>query len=179
MKNLTILVVITIILASCQPTDTEKRVTSDNKFSISLPSFLTKVSNLNEDASLQYQHAWKEFYVIVIDETREEIQKALTDNNLTERYPNNIDGYADLILDNFTQSIVVSNKSIEIDTLINNLPAKVLTVSGQVEGIDAFYYLAFIEGKQRYYQIMTWTLSSKEYEHKEKMKRLLYSFKEI
>jgi hypothetical protein len=115
----------------------------------------------------------------VIDESKSEMQKALDDNNLAETYANDIKGYSDLLMNGFEQTISVSHKSEIIDTTINNMPARLLTVSGRVEGIDAYYSLAFIQGKERYYQIMAWTLSNKEYEYKDKMNRIMYSLKEL
>ena len=159
--------------------DEQQTVTIENKYSVAIPSFLTKASGLNDYASLQYQHAWKEFYVIVIDESKAEMQKALDDNNLTETYTNDIKGYSELLMNGFEKAISVSHKSEIIDTTINNMPARLLTVSGRTEGIDAYYSLAFIQGKERYYQIMAWTLSNKEYEYKDKMNRIMYSLKEL
>jgi hypothetical protein len=179
MKKITILLLTILSLNSCQSGDEQQTVTIENKYSVALPSFLTKASGLNDDASLQYQHAWKEFYVIVIDESKSEIKKALDDNNLTEAYNNNIKGYSELIINGFIQAISVSHKSEFVDTTINNMPARLLTVSGRTEGIDAYYSLAFIQGKERYYQIMAWTLSNKEYEYKDKMNRIMFSLKEL
>jgi hypothetical protein len=178
-KKLYLIILSLIILVSCQPADTEKNIIIENRYSISIPSFLTKVSNLNEEASLQYQHALKEFYVIVIDEPKEEMQKALTAYDLTDIYTNNVHGYTNLFLDNFEQVISVSKKSDVIDTLINSMPARVFNIIGRVEGIDAYYSLAIIEGEKSYYQVMAWTLSNKEVQYKENMNRILYSLKEL
>ena len=180
MKKLNILILTIILITSCQSGETERLVTIGNKYSISLPSFLVKASTtLNEDASLQYLHTWKEFYVIVIDESKSEMQKALVENNLTDIYTNDIDGYSSLILDNFEQVISISNKSEIVKTRINDLPARLITINGYAEGINAYYSLAFIQGKERYYQIMAWTLSSKESNFKDKMNKIMYSFKEL
>src|SRR5699024_11005273 len=132
-----------------------------------------------EDASLQYLHTWKEFYVIVIDESKSEMQKALIDNNLTDVYSNNIKGYSDLLLDGFEEEISIYNKSDITDTQINKMPARLLSISGRTEGLDVYYSLAFVEGKERYYQIMAWTLSNKESKYKAKMKKIMYSLKEL
>lgn len=164
---------------SCQSSEKEQIVTVENKYIVSVPSFLTQVNNLNEDASLQYQHAWKEFYVIVIDEPKIEMHKAILDNNLANIYSNNVSGYTNLLMDNFERIISVSRKSDVVDTLVNNMPAKILSISGRAEGIDAYYTFGFIEGKERYYQIMAWTISSKENEYKEKMNQIIYSLKEL
>ena len=179
MKKITILLLTILSLNSCQSSDDQQTVTIENKYSVAIPSFLTKASGLNDDASLQYQHAWKEFYVIVIDESKAEMQKALDDNNLAETYNNDIKSYSELLMNGFEQAINVSNKSEFIDTTINNMPARLLTLSGRTEGIDGYYSLAFIQGKERYYQILAWTLSSKEYEHKDQMNRIMYSLKEL
>ncbi len=179
MKKITILLLTILSLTSCQSGDEQQTVTIENKYSVAIPSFLTKASGLNDDASLQYQHTWKEFYVIVIDESKTEMQKALDDNNLTEIYTNDIKGYSELLMNGFEEAISVSHKSEIIDTTINNMPARLLTVNGQAKGLDIFYSLAFIQGKERYYQIMAWTLSSKEYKYKDKMNRIMYSLKEL
>ena len=180
MKKNYILLLTILFITGCQSGDTEQLVTIGNKYSVSLPSFLVKASTtLNEDASLQYLHTWKEFYVIVIDETKSEFQKALVDNNLTDVYENDIEGYSSLLLDNFEQVISISNKSGIVATQINNMPARLITINGRAEGIDVFYSLAFIQGKERYYQVMAWTLSSKEYEYKVIKEKIMYSLREL
>lgn len=107
------------------------------------------------------------------------MQKSLVDNNLTDSFSNDIKGYSDLILKGLDQTVSVSQKSEIIDTLINNMPARLLTITERAEGVDVFYSIAFIQGKERYYQIMAWTLASKEYEFKDKMNRIMYSLKEL
>ena len=179
MQRLNILFLTILFITSCQSGDTEKLVTIENKYSISIPSFLITTNALNEEASLQYLNARKEFYVIVLDEPKSEMYKALVDNDLTDTYSNDLEGYSDLILDNYKQSISISHMSNIVDTFINNMPARLLTINGQVEGVDILYSLAFIQGKERYYQIMVWTSSSKESEYKDKMNKILYSFKEL
>lgn len=179
MKKTTLILLTLLTLISCETGDKEQNITIGDKYSVSIPSFLTKVNNLNDDASLQYQHAWKEFYVIVIDETIEEMQKALEENQLTDTYNNDIKGYSDLLINGFEQTVSVNRKSEILDTLVNGMPARLLTINGRVEGIDAFYSIAFIQGKKRYYQIMAWTLSNKEYQYKDKMNRIMYSLKEL
>lgn len=179
MKKINSILIMILFFVSCQPTETEKIIKIDNKYSLMVPSFLTKVSNLNEDASLQYQHAWKEFYVIVIDESISDVQTALEENYLTSKYSNDINGYSSLLLNSFEQAISVSSKSHILDTLVNNMPAKLLTIKGRVEGIDAYYSLAFIKGQNKYYQIMGWTLANKEYQYRDKMEKMIYSFKEL
>ena len=178
MKKGLFLFLIVSLFCSCSG-DTLKTVTIEDKYSISLPSFLSKGNNLNEDASLQYQNLLKEFYVIVIDEQKSELQRALVQYDLTETYTNDLTGYSELLLNAFEQGVYVTQKSEPIDTLINNMPAKLITILGRVNGIDIFYSIAFIEGERRYYQIMTWTLLSRQYKYEDKMSEIIHSLVEL
>lgn len=179
MRKTLIFILTLFLFQSCASGDEEQLITVGNKYSLSIPSFLTKVNNLNDDASLQYQHAWKEFYVIAIDESKEEMQTVLIKNDLTELYKNNIVGYSKLILDNFKESLSNPYQSQIIDTTINNMPAKLTTLSGRVEGIDAFYSIGIYEGKDSYYQVLAWTLNRKKHSYKPKMNKILYSLAEL
>lgn len=180
MKKSIILLLSVLFISSCQFLKKEKVVTVEDKYSISLPGFLVEAGiTLNEEASLEYMNAFMEFYVMVIDEPKSSIEKVLIDYELADLYPNNLKGYSELILDGLKQAVIVSQESDVVDTVINGLPARLLTINGTVEGIDIFYSLAYIEGKERYYQIFTWTLSEKETEYRDKMSKILYSFKEL
>jgi len=179
MRKIVTFILIILLLQSCSSGDEEQKITVGNKYTLSIPAFLTKVNNLNDDASLQYQHAWKEFYVIAIEESKDEIERALIDNNLTSIYENNIDGYSKLALDVFKESLNNPYQSEIIDTIVNEMPSKLTTLKGSVDGIDAFYSIGMYEGKESYYQVLAWTLSSKQYSYKSKMDKILYSLKEM
>jgi len=179
MRKIVTFILIILLLQSCSSGDEEQKITVGNKYTLSIPAFLTKVNNLNDDASLQYQHAWKEFYVIAIEESKDEIERALIDNNLTSIYENNIDGYSKLALDVFKESLNNPYQSEIIETIVNEMPSKLTTLKGSVDGIDAFYSIGMYEGKESYYQVLAWTLSSKQYSYKSKMDKILYSLKEM
>ena len=178
MRNLSILLFLFMFVA-CLNNDKVQVVTIDNRYSLTIPAFLKEVSNLNEDASLQYQHAMKEFYVVVIDEPKAELQKALEDNGLNSLYSDDVDGFANLLIDGMDDAITITKKSDVIDTVVNSMPARMIQIHGEIEGINAFYSVAYIEGKETYYQVMTWTLASKEKKNREKMDKLLYTLKEL
>jgi hypothetical protein len=180
MRKTLIFILTLFFFQSCGSGEEEQVIFVGNKYSLSIPSFLTKVNNLNDLASLQYQHAWKEFYVIAIDDSKEEMQKALIENDLTGLYENNIEDYSKLILNDYMESLSNSYLSEIIDTTINNMPAKLTTLSGTIEdGIDVFFSIGFYEGKDSYYQVFAWTLSSKKHSYKPKMNKILYSLAEL
>lgn len=179
MRKTFLFILAILLLQSCGSGDKEQLVTIGDKYSLSIPAFLTKVYNLNDDASLQYQHAWKEFYVLALDETKEEMQQSLLENDLTDYYENNIEGYSKLVIIGILESLNNPYQSNMIDTTVNNMPAKLTTLNGRVEGIDIFYSIGFYEGKDRYYQVWAFTLSSKQHSYMSKMERILYSLKEF
>jgi hypothetical protein len=175
MKKTFMLLLVCIGLISCD-TKTEFKSIKVNDYSISLPDFLSEGKDLNGDASLQYQNLFKEFYVVVIDESKESFKDAIEINELEDVYESNFDGYTELLIGNLETAVTFKNKT-EKETKINGLPAKILTFEGTVEGIDIYYQVAYIDGITNYYQIMTWTLPNKKDTYKEIMDKMFQSFK--
>lgn len=87
MKKLGFIVSIMMILAACGHIHKQrKKIDVADKYSIEIPMYMDKALNLNEDASLQYQYLPKEFFVIVLDESAEEMHQIMNENELTDRY---------------------------------------------------------------------------------------------
>ena len=179
MKKIYYLLASIIMFSSCQESDEVQTVTVDNKYSLTIPAFLTEVFSLNEDASLQYQHAVKEFYVICIDESKSEMSSALVENGLTGYYADDFYGYTTLLLDVLKESIEINEITELQDTVINGLTAQTMQITGITGGVDIYFSFAFVEGKEDYYQIMTWTLAERKTRFDERMNELLYSFREF
>ena len=72
----------------------------------------------------------------------------------------NIECYSKLILDVLKKSLSNPIQSTLIETTVNAMPAKLTTLNGKIEGIDAFYSIGIYEGKERYYQVFFWPLDS-------------------
>lgn len=156
-----------------------KEVTVKDRYAISLPEFLDSTDALNKDASLQYQNLRKEFYLLVIDERKAELTKAIEENGLDSLYGKDLQGYTDLILNSMKESLSQPTLSKIRDTTISRLPAKVLELDGTIKKIDIHYNVAIIEGRNRYYQVLSWTLRDKAGEHKSMMDKIRYSFREL
>lgn len=148
-------------------------------YAIDVPASMDKTTELNEQASLQYQNTIDELYIIVIDESKSQLDLALEQNSLYDQYTSDLDGYSRLITDNM-KSALSSNDSIpQPKTMkINGLEAKLFSFEGTTSGVDIFWELAFVEGNNRYYQIMAWTLAEDRDEHDAKMMAMLNSFRE-
>ena len=166
-----------LIFTSCEQAD--QTVIIDNRYSLDIPSFLKESNDLNEDASLQYQNIWKEFYVIVIDETKDEFHQVLEETELTDLYSSNIIGYSDILIEGIEESMSVHEKSSLDSIKINGMEARTISYSGKTEDIDVYFLFAFIEGKNSYYQVMTWTLGERKDKYKEQMAKIISTFKEL
>ena len=162
------------VLSSCK--DTIETVKVEGKYTIDLPSYLDKADDLNKAASLQYKNAMREFYVLVIDEPREKFNKVIAEGGLD--YEADINGYSQLLADDIAKASGVETTPQLKKTTINNLNARILEFNGQVDNIDIYWKIAYIAGKNHYYQILTWTLPSKKEDNEPAMDAIINSFKE-
>lgn len=175
MKKITALLV--LLCFSCNVKEEFKTITVKNKYSVSIPENLDEATNLNEDASFQYQNLINEYYVIVIDEPKASFHNAIIEN-AADITPN-LEGYYNTITRHLKDNIKNFKLYDVKSTVINSKKAKVFSISGKVEGYDVFYKYAIIEGKSDYYQIMSWTEKSKEAEYSNSMETTINSFKEL
>jgi hypothetical protein len=164
---------------SCAKEDVQS-IKVKGKYEIELPTTLSKADNLHEDASLQYQNLFSEFYTIVIDEPISDFNDLVTqDEYLAESYKPNLTGYSYLLKDNLSVAVKNAKFSNFEDTKINGMDAKLMNVSGTVDDIDIYYQFGFVKGKNRYYQIVNWTELKRKDDHSEAMENIISSFKEL
>lgn len=175
----TILFFIIFFIISCVSEDETKTVVVNDKYSIELPKFLNKTNNLNDDASLQYQHILKQFYIIVIDESKGEFSSFLKINNLNYDYVNDINSYFTLINSSIKEIGKVYKEYSTNDTIINNLPAKITSFDINIDGENCSWILCIFEGKDNYYQLLICTSVNKRLKYHDVSKKTINSFKEI
>ena len=175
MKKIVLLLLLVCI--SCNTASELKTITIPNKYSIDIPENMEKTNNLNDDASLQYQNLIGEFYIIVIDETKESFHNAIVENAVD--ISTDLEGYYSVVRTNFMESVKGLKVSDEKDTTINGKKAKLFSITGNVQGFDVFYRYAIVEGKSNYYQIMLWTEQSKQKNYTETINKVINSYKEV
>src|SRR5688572_23783765 len=89
---------------SCEEEGTQT-VKIDGRYVMEIPGSMEKTSELNNEASMQYQNMLQELYVIVIDEPKLQLDIALEQNSLYDQYTSDLDGYARLITENMKASL--------------------------------------------------------------------------
>ncbi len=179
-KHFFITIIAILLLLSCGDSkEKTQTVKVKNSYTMELPEFLTKTTTLSEEASLQYQNIPREIYIMVIDEPKSELKEVIAANALEDYYTTNLDGYAQLLYNGIDSRTNLDSMPNLKSKKLNGLDAKTCAFTGTVQGLHIYWSLAFVEGKNNYYQVMTWTLLNKKEEYKDIMDAMTNSFKEI
>lgn len=165
-----------------KPDDSFKEVKINNLYSMSLPEYLTVGNDLNDEASLQYQNIYKEVYVIVIDEPKQEFIDVFKELGDYDEAKTPCDNYAKAQMESIEGNMeTVTTKSTMRKTKISGCDTRIADVAGTQAGItDAMgFTVAFVEGKENLYMIMTWTFEKDKDKYQEDMDMMINSFKEL
>lgn len=157
MRYLLTLTLLAITLVSCTKNDTTETINIGGRYSLDLPKSFKKANDLNPDATLQYMDAARELFVVVIDEPKEAVAKAIMENGLEDTYTTDLKGYSKLLLDSMEPNLKAAIVNPFTDTEIGGLKARKTHLEGIVEGVRIHYKLGMIESKKRFYQITVWT----------------------
>ena len=176
MKKLFVMLIGLIFLASCQepaPIET-KEIVKYNLYSVEIPVFLNEAT-FHEEASLQYMNEKKGLAVMVLDYTKDAFNTAYNTEDMEEAIPVDLNSYFKFLAN---ENYGVSEED-ALDTTINNLNAKFFNTERFFEGELYYYSGAFIEGKDRFYQLVVLAPISKKDKYKALMRQIIFSFKEI
>jgi len=179
MKKNCLLLLFAIALSACIGGSGLQQVKVEGRYMVTLPTFLEKSDRLNEEASLQMENALKEFYVVIIDEPKSEMDIALAEGYFHDSVKNDLETYSQLIFDNYEVAFTNPEFSEVVDTTIHNMKAKVTTLTATLEELNIFYTIGVIEGENDYYQVLTWTLIGRRKKHESQMNAILHSLQEL
>ena len=173
-----------VILGGCNTSSDKKetakwKVVNSRNFSVRLPSYLKQATELHDDAVMQYQNVIKEFYFIVIQEPTAEFNDMFYRGELEDEYTPNIDGYARLIGDRFSENVdTVYQKTALKPIIIDGKDGRYFEANAKVGTVDVHYHYGFVRGDTTYYQLLSWTLMDKASKYNDTMSNILHSFKE-
>ena len=154
------------------------KVEINHEYQISIPKYMRKTNSLNDDASLQCQNIFKETYLIVIDESKDEFIEVFRELEQYNDELSLVENYREIQLQFFAENMKTLNASNPISLKINELNAEMLEIDGEVEDIDEelTYFITFIEGDKKVYMIMAWTMASKKEEYRATFESAAKSF---
>jgi hypothetical protein len=152
-------------------------VNINNQYSMEVPDFMKESKELNDEASLQYQNIFKEVYIIVIDESREEFKTVFQDLGEYDDEISMVENYKSIQLEFLQEAITIHNKEDVESSVINGLPFEIVKVDATSDGIDIAYTIAYIDGPENVYMIMAWTEKDKREKNEALFQKMIKSFK--
>lgn len=161
--------------------------TIDNKdYSIKIPFDMNPVKGLNKNAELQFGNLDDNLSLIVLREKIDDVKATLKTifqqnpdiNTAQQTFAMSFDGYCDMVVFNLRESSKDFKIIFNNDTLINNLPAKIYTYSGDFNNNTSYCKLAIYKGKTFYYQLFTFSAPQNFKENEPQMFRIITSLKE-
>jgi hypothetical protein len=181
-------IIASLILSSCSllPNKDEKGdnvvlepVAVDDDYSMSIPTYMTKSTTLNDDAALQYQNIFKQVYVIVIAESKQEFIDAFKKLETYDTTRSPLSNYADVQVQSTSANMNVASKTNIARSKINGMRAATIEIDATVESVNTpiTYFLTFFEGKDKLYMIMAWTLQEKKEIYRGTFEKMARSFK--
>ncbi len=178
MKKIGSLLLLLVVLVGCNTKPTYTEIVHENTFSVEVPSTMKKTRGLNGDATLQLQNVQEELYLIVIKENKKEIDQLFhsKDNGgeVFQQFSEATLAYLTSTLDQLEPSELKLTES-----TIHTLPAKTVDFTARIGGLDVYYKFSAFQGKENYYQILTWTLKEYKDKNQEDMNKMSNSFKEV
>jgi hypothetical protein len=164
------LLLLSLVIACSGSEDHDVHV--NNQYAIRLPVTMKPVSYLHEDASLQQEDKSLPLYIVVVDESKEEMEKHELDYNLDLYFEN-------IFLRRITEAFPGASVSQPIKDSLDGLPAIIVDITGRADTVEVYYKAAVIESSSHYYQVFTWTTTAKRSALDPQMKKIIYSFREL
>ncbi len=163
-----IVVVVQKVVAEAKTTrdaaDKKKLMASnDGSFSIEVPGNWKSMPELNEDAQIAVGNSIRDVYAMIIPNPRSD-------------YEGSFKEFDELVLEVLLSSLEKTHVSPAENLTIQGHPARRRRVEGTIEKTRVVYYLVTLETKDTYYQIMAWTMPSREMTMKPMLDEVINSF---
>jgi hypothetical protein len=149
------------------------------EYQLSIPNYMTEAKSLNDAASLQYQNVFKETYTIVIDEDKQTLIDTFLELGEYDTLLSVSENYRTIQSKMLQENMTVNSQSKPLGLKISALDAQQMEFTGSVEGVkqEIAYFLTFIEGREKVYMIMSWTLKERKEKYGKTFDEVSKSFK--
>ena len=178
MRKIGSVLLLLVALVGCNTKSAYTEIVHEGVFSVEVPNTMKKTTKLNGEATLQLQNVKEELYLIVIKENKEEIDALFRSQGEGEEVFKKFSEATLLYLTATLDQLEPSELKLTEKT-IHNLPVQTVDFTARIGGLDIYYKFSAFQGKDNYYQVLTWTL--KEYKEKNQadMDKMSTSFKEV
>ncbi len=154
-------------------------VNTEKLFQVAVPDYMSKATNLSEEASLQYQNLLKELYLVVLHEPADEFQEAFQNIGMYEDSISLLDNYTNVQYESITDEMEIASDVVRKSAKINGLPARIIAFDADLEGVDVpiTYYYTIYQGSKNVYLMLSWTLKSRRTTYLPIMEKMSKSFR--
>ena len=146
-------------------TERKEIASDDGKINVRVPGTWTKLPELNKQASLQVGNKSKEVYLIVITDTKTD----LDDMTLEKHH--------DLTRDRMFQKMKNASATEPVSLTIDGHPAMQDELTGTEKGTDVVFLHTTVDEGDHFQQILAWTLKSRWQKQDELLREVTGSFR--
>ncbi|MCT4583007.1 MAG: hypothetical protein N4A35_16460 [Flavobacteriales bacterium] len=155
--------------------------TVEHRYKIKVPNYLKSTTILNDEASLQYMHMYKEEYLIIIDESKQEFIDAFRALEAYDEEQNTLKNFHEVQTTHLTTAMHLRPTSTPQFIQLRNTAAYFAEFDANIEGTQetASYFIYHVASTERLYTIMLWTLKKNRDIYREKVKKMLSTFNSL
>jgi len=134
-----------------------KRIVVDSLYAVSIPKYMKEMSNLDDQATLQYGNIYKNLYTVVIHEDKEDFIAYFNEIGAYNDSLSVVDNYAAGQVQYFKESITNCMVIPYQIKKIKGYDARQFGFNGVVGGAQVAYVIAYIETEGDLFMLMNWT----------------------
>ncbi|MFT5859757.1 MAG: hypothetical protein ACI865_001861 [Flavobacteriaceae bacterium] len=152
-----------------------------NLYAMDLPDFMTVATELNDQASLQYSNPYKEKYIIVINESKDEFVEIFKSLDMYDDEKSIVDNFAEQQYNFMKEESNIVSETEMRSLKTNGMKVRSIDFDANVAGIPetVSYFYGFVEGEENLYTIMAWTAKGKKDSYKEEVEKMIKSINEL
>lgn len=172
-KIFTILMLFSTLAAFSQAKFTEKK--AGHIFYISVPDYLQKTTLLNDAAAIQYENSEKEIYMIVIEDSKEDLEiSQVKFESLKEFHDSNIVA----LKTDENLAVESSPKQFEKNGLKFIQSDLKVVLKEEKTTTNVSYLVTYVESPTHYYQILCWSLTPDYKKYVEDFRKIAASIRD-
>jgi hypothetical protein len=165
MKSLFYFATLLVCLSSCSKVKWAT-VTVNDKYTMQLPDYLES-GTFYPEASLQYKNEEREFYLVVLDESKSQFKEYGLDYDLST--------YFKVAANKFDSTGKVNPNKIKI----GQDSARTAEFKGLIAGNEVYYKMVTVESKGTFYKMLIWMLMRDKDKYAPDVDKILNSFREV
>ena len=159
------------------------RVLIDSTGELEVYASMNKVSPPNDAAILQFSDPFKELYLLVIREDKDEFSETMSQNRdqympYVKDSSSLLSVYGDYTAIRMAKNLQGGKDSLVAAKTVHGLPYRGYAVTGTDQKIPLFYMKGTYQGRHSLYQVIIWTMNSRRNLYEGVMKKMAESLQE-